>query len=89
MAYLKSKRLINGCIGLNFCIAPLSICALFAVAKRRLEFFTVSQLLLFSLTSTAVAFGELLPTTWMFDKVLIDFDMQNLIGGPLVLLIVI
>ena len=72
---MRSKRLINGCTGLNFCIAPLSICALIVVAKRRFEFFTFSQLLLLSVISSAVAFGELLPTVWMFKKVLIDFDM--------------
>lgn len=53
LAYIKSERLIAGCIGLNVLITLLSVIALFAVVCRRFEAFSTISLALFALSATA------------------------------------
>ena len=53
--YLKSWRVVAGCISLNFIITLLSFIAFIMVACRRFEFFSSTSLLLLTLASAAIS----------------------------------
>ena len=85
LSYVRSDRLIAGCIGLNICIAILSIIALFRVACRRFEFFSFFSLLLFAIASTTLSAAQLVQIIKQHSYDERVYDQLNYIGGPLVL----
>ena len=86
LAYIKSLRLIDGCIGLNACIVILSLLALCAVVKRRFELFSFISLSLFVLANAGCGVVQTLQIHELNKNRL---QSTNLIGGNLLVLLLI
>ena len=87
LAWMRSKRILAGSIGLNGICTLLSIAALIRVTCRRFELFSFMSLLLYSAISLAVCFLEVWCVVQM-QKLPNSFSILayiNFIGGIIVL----
>ena len=87
LAWIRSKRILAGSIGLNVICSLLSIAALIRVTCRRFELFSFISLLLYSAISVAICCIEIWSVVQMqsmSDSAIIVIGEANWIGGIIV-----